>query len=127
MKEAELLLYAKCSLCGKPIGHTGLPMFSRVTVERIGIIMKTVRRQDGLAALLGNSRLASVMGPDEEMTQSMGGTVTLSICEHCYLKPVIIAALAELPDVLATSITAGAVSVNELRGGRAKQSPGDGA
>lgn len=101
MKEAELRLYAKCSLCGKLIGHTGLPVFSRVTVERIGILMKTVRRQDGLAALLESPRLAAAMGADEDMTQSIGGTVTLSVCEQCYVAPVMVARLAELTDVLA--------------------------
>lgn len=101
MKEAELRLYAKCSMCNKLIGHTGLPVFSRVTVERIGILMKPVRRQDGLAAMLQSAGLAAVMGADEEMTTSLGGKVTLSICEHCYVNPVVVAALAEMTDVLA--------------------------
>jgi hypothetical protein len=101
VKEAELRLYAKCSMCEKPIGNTGMPVFSRVTVERIGIIMKSVRRQDGLAVMLESAGLAAVMGADEEMTTRIGGTVTLSICERCYLDPVMVARLAELPDVLA--------------------------
>lgn len=101
MKEAELRKYATCSLCKKLIGHTGLPVFSRVTVERIGILIKPVRRQDGLAAMLQSAGLAAVMGADEEMTTSIGGTTTLSICEECYLAPVMVARLAELQDVLA--------------------------
>lgn len=101
MKEDELRLYAKCSLCGKPIGHTGMPIFSRVTVERIGILMHKVRRQDGLAAMLESPALASIMGANEDLTMSIGGAVTLSVCDRCYLDPVMVAHLAELPDVLA--------------------------
>ena len=102
MKELELRKYADCSICRKPIGHTGLPLFSRVTVERIGVLFAPTRRQDGLAALLGSPRLAQAMGADEEMTQSIGGVTTLSICEECYLRTVTVAELAERPDALAT-------------------------
>lgn len=102
MKERELRLYTNCSICHKPIGHTGLPCFSRVTIERIGIRMAPVQRQTGLAMLLGGSAaLAQVMGADEEMTESIGGVTTLSICEACYLQPIMPAQLAELEDVLA--------------------------
>ncbi len=100
MKERELRLYASCSLCRKPIGHTGLPIFSRMTLERIGILTKPVHRQDGLAALIGNTAIAQAMGADEEMTQSISGVITLSICEKCYLERVMIAYLAELPSVI---------------------------
>lgn len=106
MKERELRKYADCSLCGKPIGHTRMPVFSRVTVERIGILLAPIQRQGGLTALLGGSaRLAQAMGADEEMTQSIGGIVTLSICEACYLRTVSIAELAERPDVLAEKVS----------------------
>ncbi|MGE4078916.1 MAG: DUF2303 family protein [Reyranella sp.] len=37
MKEGELRRFATCSMCGKPIGHTGVPLFSRVTIERFGV------------------------------------------------------------------------------------------
>ena len=37
MKEAELRRYATCSLCGQKIGHTGLPLFWTVTIERFGV------------------------------------------------------------------------------------------
>ena len=99
MKECELRLYAKCSLCHKPIGESGLPVFSRVTIERIGIKMEPVRRQDGFAAFMGSTALARVMGADEDMTLSLGGPVTLSICERCYVKPVMPACMAECKSV----------------------------
>ena len=99
MKENELRLYVICSVCHQPIGHTGLPLFCKVTIERVGILAEPIRRQDGLTAVLGgNAALAQVMGTDEEMTESIA-TVTLSVCEGCYLEPTRIAALAELIDV----------------------------
>ena len=103
MKELELRLYLTCSLCHQPIGKAALPVFSRVTFERIGIKMDSVRRQDGLTAMLGgHARLAQAMGTDEDMTVSLSGVTTLSICEKCYVdpKPLAIAHLAELPSVL---------------------------
>ena len=72
----------------KPIGHTGLPLFWTVKIERHGILMNAVKRQDGLTALLGgNPYIASVMGADEEMTQSMTGEVKITVCETCALEP----------------------------------------
>ena len=37
MKEAELRASAECSVCHKKIGHTKLPFFYRVKIERFGI------------------------------------------------------------------------------------------
>jgi hypothetical protein len=103
MKERELRRYANCSLCGKPIGHTHLPLFWRVSIERFGIDMGATGRQMGLTAMLGGSaRLAMAMGADEDMAKPMMEKVTLSVCEHCAMDTTPIAALAELPDVLAT-------------------------
>jgi len=99
MKERELRLYANCSLCHKPVGHTGMPLFSIVTVERVGVLFGPMRRQDGLSQILGSARIAQAMGADEEMTESLG-KVTLSICESCYLRETRIAYLSEATDVL---------------------------
>jgi hypothetical protein len=108
VREVELRKYANCSLCGKPIGHTRLPVFARVTVERIGILIEPLQRAAGLTALLGGSaRLAHIMGTDEEMTQSIGGVVTLSVCEACYIRQISVAELAEHQDVLAEKSHAG--------------------
>jgi len=83
MKENELRKHAQCSICKKGIGHTGLPLFWTVKIERIGIKMDAVRRQDGLAMMLGgNSILAQAMGADEDMTQTME-SVELTVCETC--------------------------------------------
>jgi hypothetical protein len=85
MKEAELRKHATCDLCNQQIGHTGLPLFWRVTVERFGIDMHAVRRQTGLGMQIG-AALAAVMGPDESMAQALMGPVVLTACETCAME-----------------------------------------
>lgn len=82
MKEAELRQHATCSLCSKPIGHTRLPLFWKVTVERFGIDMQAVQRQHGLGLMIG-APLAAVMGPDETMAKPVMDPKVLTVCETC--------------------------------------------
>ncbi|HOX08711.1 MAG TPA: hypothetical protein PK280_20115, partial [Planctomycetota bacterium] len=82
MREAELRKYCKCSICGKKIGEAGMLLFWRVRIERFGVDLGAVQRQDGLAAMLnGHAALARVMGPDEEMAKAVMEPVTLAVCE----------------------------------------------
>jgi hypothetical protein len=84
MRESELRQHAKCGLCGKSIGHTGLPMFWVVTIERYGLRRDALMRQAGLTMQLGgNAVLAGVMGPDEEMTMDLMDPVKVTVCEFC--------------------------------------------
>ena len=87
MKETDLRQHADCSLCKRPIGHTGLPLFWTLTIERWGIDLRAVRRQDGLAAFLGgHSGLAAVMGPDDDLAQPVMEPIKLTLCESCALE-----------------------------------------
>jgi hypothetical protein len=84
VKENELRHLSTCAVCGLKIGQTPIPVFWKVTIERHGIDMNAVRRQSGLAMMLGgNGVLASVMGPDDEMTQKLMGPVTMMVCDSC--------------------------------------------
>jgi len=84
MKAKELIESAKCVVCNKKIGETGLPLFWRITTERHGIDMKAVKRYDGLAAFLGGSvQLADAMGTNEDLTQVLDETKTFTVCEPC--------------------------------------------
>jgi hypothetical protein len=83
MKELELRRHSTCDLCDKPIGHTGLPLFWRLKVDRWGIDLAAARRQDGLAQFIGSTAIARVMGPDEDMAKPMMPPVTLTACETC--------------------------------------------
>ena len=83
MKETELRKHAACSLCGRKIGASGLPLFWVVTLERFGLQTEAMRRRDGLTALLGGHvRIAQAMGCDEEMATSLSKAV-LTVCETC--------------------------------------------
>ena len=84
MREKELRQHATCSLCSKPIGHTGLPMFWVVTIERHGLNRDALMRQQGLAMQMGgNGARAQIMGPDEDMTTPLMEPVKLTVCETC--------------------------------------------
>ena len=96
MKEQELRDSAECAVCRQKIGHTGLPLFWRVTIERFGVDLNALRRQDGLAMMLGSHVLASVFGTDEEMTVPMMEPVKITICENCAMASINIAVLANL-------------------------------
>lgn len=86
MKEKELRELATCSACNKPIGHTKLPLFWRVTVERFGLDHGALQRQQGLAMHMGNAALAAVMGPNEDLAKPVMEPVVLSLCETCALE-----------------------------------------
>jgi hypothetical protein len=95
MKAADLLMHAKCSVCLNPIGHTQLPLFWVVRVERHGIDLRAVQRHDGLAMMLGSAHLAEIMGPDEELTQPVMEAIELTVCERCMMER-----LPELADLV---------------------------
>ncbi len=96
MKEKELREIANCALCGKGIGHTRLPLFWRVRIERYAVKMDAVQRQQGLTMMLGgHATLAGVMGPNEDMAEQMS-SVEITVCETCAVeKRLPVAALAE--------------------------------
>lgn len=95
MKEAELRKHATCSLCTRPIGHTRLPLFWKVTIERFGIDLAAVQHQQGLGLMIG-APLAAIMGPDEEMARPVMEAKVLTVCETCACeKGLPIAALGE--------------------------------
>jgi hypothetical protein len=98
MKRAELLTHAKCHLCNKPIGHSGLPLFWKVTVERYGVDLRAVQRQDALGTFVGSQILGAVMGPDEDLAKPMMDKPAIAtVCETCGTgKEVMVAMLAEV-------------------------------
>lgn len=93
MKERELLKRLKCSCCGRHIHHSGLPIFWVVNVERHGMNLTAVKRQVGLGMMLGSHALASVMGPDEDMTVTLMEPKEITFCDECALTTPIAIAL----------------------------------
>ena len=98
MKESELRKHTDCSLCGKKVLASGLPLFWRVKIERFGIKMNAVSRQQGLTMMLGgHALLAQIMGADEDMAEPVMDAVTLTICENCACNNQhVVAGLAEM-------------------------------
>lgn len=97
MKEKELRECATCAICKRKIGKSGMPMFWRVNIERHALKLDAIRRQQGLAmALGGRALLASIMGPDEEMTEPLMEPKTITVCEDCCTHDTCVAQLAEL-------------------------------
>lgn len=83
MKERELREHTDCDSCQKPIGASGLPCFFTVHLRRHGIRLERVGRQSAFAGVMGgNAHLAMVMGPDEELTETLLD-VRLTVCETC--------------------------------------------
>lgn len=88
MKEKELREHSTCNLCNKKIGEGHIPMFWRIKIERFGLHLKALSRQQGLAMSMGgHAGLAMIMGPDEEMTMPIMDPVILTVCEDCACKP----------------------------------------
>jgi hypothetical protein len=86
MKEMELRKHATCALCGNRILASGIPLFWRVTVERFGVDLRALERQQGRAMMFnGNATLAYHMGPDEDMAKPLMPPVVLTVCEPCVL------------------------------------------
>lgn len=86
MKEAELRNHTTCSLCHKKIMACGLPLFWRLTIERFGIDIRAIQRQDGLSQIVGSSAIASVMGPNEDLASPVQEATILTICEKCAME-----------------------------------------
>lgn len=96
MKEAELREAVTCAHCRRKIGQTGLPIFYRVSIERHGVDIHAVNRQAGLEQMLGGTAfLAHTMGPDENMTVVLMDRQTITICDECAAKDIMVHQLAE--------------------------------
>lgn len=81
MKQTD---FTPCCRCGKGVMHTGLPLFFRITIERMGVDAKAVQRQHGLEQLLGgHAGIAHAMGPDEDMGLPIGEPQRGLICHAC--------------------------------------------
>lgn len=100
MKENELRNHATCANCHKKVLEDGIPLFWRVTIERFGIDINAVRRQQGLTMMLGgNAVIAAAMGPNEDMAMPFMEPTIVTLCEACGSgKTVNICALSDISD-----------------------------
>lgn len=94
MNEAELRAAAICGVCGKRVGEARLPLFYRVRIERWGIKRDAVERQSGLEMLVGSVAIARALSAGEDMAIPVMDPVTLTVCEACSMRSVMVAELA---------------------------------
>ena len=83
MRAKELIGLGRCAACGKKLCESGWPLFYTVTVARYGLDADAMRRHAGLALMLGSEMLGEVMGPDEELTQTLLEPTMFVMCEPC--------------------------------------------
>lgn len=96
MKESELRKRANCSRCCKPLGAKGQIQFFVVTVQSYVMNFDAMVRQDGLAAMLGSSRLAGVMGPNEDMANAVGEPDRMTLCQGCAIDSRVLSLVEEV-------------------------------
>lgn len=90
--------FKPCAICRKGLMHTGLPLFWRVSIERMAVDVRKVREQAGLEMMLGSVPLARVMGNDSNLAKPVHEQPTeLLVCEHCAVnQSTVVAHLAEI-------------------------------
>lgn len=80
MKAGE---FTKCALCGEGIMRGGLPLFWRVTCERMGLDLAAVAQVSGMETMmLGHVALARVFA-DPDIAVPLGVPRTVLVCEAC--------------------------------------------
>jgi hypothetical protein len=85
----------KCAGCGQGVMHDGNIAFYRIAVEHMVCDVGAIRRQAGLEMMMGSPVLAAVMGPDQDLAQSVGKPVTLLLCQDCGIGKIPVAQLLE--------------------------------
>ena len=81
MKHAEI---KKCIFCKKGMMHNQIPTFYTVKLQRHMLDLSACQRQNGLEQMLGgHALLASVMGPNEDLSKPLGNEFDVWICEDC--------------------------------------------
>jgi hypothetical protein len=87
MKEKELATNGPCCVCGKPLlgSENSTPSFYVVTIVHAVFKADALQRRAGLGMQIG-SRLAQVMGPDEDLAVILTGPRTKVVHEVCATK-----------------------------------------
>jgi len=92
MKAGE---FKPCALCGKGVMYTGLPLFYKVTVQRMGIDIREVDRAAGMERFMGGHVALARVFHDPDIANPIGTPVESLVCEDCAMEPNILAQLNE--------------------------------
>jgi hypothetical protein len=72
----------KCRVCERGVMHSGQIMFYRMTVEHHVVDLGAVQRLNGLEQMI-SPVLASVMGPNEDLSKTLDKPSTFLLCVEC--------------------------------------------
>lgn len=84
MKEKKLRECATCDFCHNKIGHSNVPMFFRLRVQRYTLNGAACQEQQGLGLMIG-AQLAQVMGPDRDLAEKTDEK-EFTVCYSCSLE-----------------------------------------
>ncbi len=75
--------FKPCVLCGKGVMHTGVPLFYRVKIERLGINVGEVQRTHGMEQFFGGAVALARVFHDPDLTEVIMPEVEMLVCEDC--------------------------------------------
>lgn len=78
--------FKPCVLCGKGVMHTGLPLFYRVKIERLGINVGEVQRAHGMEQFFGGAVGVARVFHDPDLTTVVMPEVEMLVCEDCSVR-----------------------------------------
>lgn len=92
--------FKACAICHKGMMHTGLPLFWRVRIERMGVDMTAAQRQHGMEQFFGGSApgavaLADVFSDGAPIATPLDEAKTVLVCETCAMSDTCVAYLSE--------------------------------
>ncbi len=79
--------FKPCAFCGKGVMHTGIPLFYRVKIERLGIKGGEVQRAAGMEQFMGGNVALARVFHDPDLTQVVMDEITVLVCETCSTEP----------------------------------------
>ena len=79
MKANEL---QPCAICTKGVMHAGMPLFWRVSLQRMAVDLEASRQLVGMETFFGNVALARVF-TDPDIASPFGEPRTILVCEQC--------------------------------------------
>lgn len=86
--------FRPCVLCGKGVAHTGLPLFFRVKIERMGIDGRAIQQTHGMEQFMGGHVALARVFHDPEIAKPIT-EVTGLVCEECAMVSHPLAMLSE--------------------------------
>lgn len=87
--------FKPCAYCGKGVMHTGLPLFYRVRIERMGIDVHEVQRAHGMEQFMGGHLALARVFHDPDIATPLHDVVEAFVCEECGTKPDFLVRLLE--------------------------------